>query len=246
MDKQYVVKLTQTGSLAPVATEIRNDLGASPVWTRSSAGVYVCTLAAAFTPTANTVVEYNTLYTTVVTSVNAITITASGGDGSLTGVLFELTVYAATPAAATYYCTQTDLENRISRLTLAQMTSDTANSTTPDATVVATILARVNAEIDSKAGQVYTVPFTTVPEIIKNIAIDLACYEVFQRRPINMAMPKDWEQARKMAQQQLDDVSNMLVRLPDTATIASTESAINTDNSIPLISFTDQSASNML
>jgi len=49
-----------------------------------------------------------------------------------------------------------------------------------------------------------------------------------------------------MAQQQLDDVSNMLVRLPDTATIASTESDMNTDNSMPLISFTDQSASNLL
>jgi len=247
MDKQYVVKLTQTGVLAPVATEIRNDLGGTPVWARSSAGVYTCTLADAFDPAANVVIEDpSDAFIYVVTSTSIITLTATGGDSSLSGTPLVLTVYAATPAAATYYCTQDDLENRISRLTLAQMTSDTANSTVPDAAVIAMILARVNAEIDSKAGQVYVVPFDPVPDLIKRIAVDLACYEVFQRRPVNMEMPKDWETARKMAQQQLDDVSNMLVRLPDTATIASTESDMNTDNSMPLISFTDQSASNLL
>lgn len=238
MDKQYIIKLTQSGTAAPVATEIRNDLGASPVWTRSSSGVYVCTLAAAFTPAANTVVEYNTLYTTVVTSVNAITITASG-DNILSGTLFEVVVYAATPPAATYYCTQTDLENRISSVTLAQLTSDTANSTTPDATVIATILARVNAVIDAKAGQVYTVPFTTVPDIIKQIAISLAVYDSFQRRPTNIEMPKMWQTERDTALKTLEDISNMLVSMPDTATIASAESSMVVGNSLR-IDFNDE------
>lgn len=247
MDKQYIVKLTQSGSGAPVATEIRNDLGGTPVWARSSAGVYTCTLASAFSPADNVVIEDpEDAFTYVVTSTSIITLTATGGDGSLTDTPLVLTVYAATPSTSTYYCTQTDLENRISRLTLAQLTSDTANSTVPDATVVASILARVNTMIDSKAGQVYTVPFTTVPDIIKNIAVDLAVYEVFQRRPVNMAMPKDWQKAHDDALQQLDDVSNLLLKLPDTATIASPESDIVTSEAVDKISFTDTSADNLM
>jgi hypothetical protein len=46
--KVYVALLTQTGALAPVATVLENTLGATPVWTRSSAGNYVGTLSGAF------------------------------------------------------------------------------------------------------------------------------------------------------------------------------------------------------
>jgi hypothetical protein len=83
------------------------------------------------------------------------------------------------------------------------------------------------------------VPFTTIPDIIKRIEIDLACYEVMQRRPVNMDMPKEWQTARDAAMKQLEAISNMLLYLPDTATVASAESAINTDNAIGQVSFTD-------
>ncbi len=136
------------------------------------------------------------------------------------------------------YCVAADLENRISSLTLAQLTNDTANATTYNATVVTAILDKIDAEIDAKAGQVYTVPFTTIPAIIKQIAIDLACYAVFQRRPVQMDMPKDWEIAYKNANERLDAISNMMLKLPDTATIASAESAMD-DDEVDAISFTD-------
>lgn len=155
-------------------------------------------------------------------------------------------IYTTGYVAGTHYCNQTDLEYRITTRTLAQLTNDTANATTPDANVLELILTNVDAIIDSKAGQVYTVPFTTVPDIIKNIAISLACYQVFQRRPVNMAMPKDWETAYKDASQQLEDISNMLLRLPDTALIASSESSMNTSDAVAKISFTDASADNLM
>jgi len=136
------------------------------------------------------------------------------------------------------YCVAADLENRISSLTLAQLTNDTANATTYNSTVVTAILDKVDAEIDAKAGQVYTVPFATIPAIIKQIAIDLACYAVFQRRPVQMDMPKDWEIAHKEALQRLDDISNLLLKLPDTATIASAESSMN-DDEVTAVSFND-------
>jgi phage gp36-like protein len=106
--------------------------------------------------------------------------------------------------------------------------------------VVESILANVDATINALAGQVYTVPFTTIPDIIKRIEIDLACYEIMQRRPVNMEMPKEWQTAHDGAMKLLEAISNMLVYLPDTAVIASAESAINTDNATDQITFMDE------
>jgi len=47
--KRYKALLTQTGTNAPVATVLENTLGGTVVWTRTGAGVYVGTLASAFT-----------------------------------------------------------------------------------------------------------------------------------------------------------------------------------------------------
>jgi phage gp36-like protein len=140
---------------------------------------------------------------------------------------------------STHYCVQEDLEYRISRSTLAQLTNDTANSLVPDATVLNSILSNVDATIDSMAGQVYTVPFVTIPPIIKRIAIALACFEIMQRRPVNMAMPTGWIEAYKKAMQQLEDISNMLLRLPDTATVASSEADMVVGNTTR-IDFSDE------
>ena len=45
----YVANLTQTGTDAPVATVMQNELGGTVVWTRIAAGEYVGTLTGAFT-----------------------------------------------------------------------------------------------------------------------------------------------------------------------------------------------------
>jgi hypothetical protein len=46
--KSYKAIVNQSGSGAPVATILSNSLGASPVWARTSAGIYTLTLAGAF------------------------------------------------------------------------------------------------------------------------------------------------------------------------------------------------------
>lgn len=100
----------------------------------------------------------------------------------------------------------------------------------PNSGVVTALILKADTKIDSLAGQVYTVPFTTVPDIIKNISIDLSCYYALQRRPINVPMPKEWQDAYDKAMQTLEDISNMLVRMPDTATIASKEADFEPSN----------------
>lgn len=45
----YTALITQSGTAAPIATVLHNTLEGNIVWTRSSAGVYIGTLAGAFT-----------------------------------------------------------------------------------------------------------------------------------------------------------------------------------------------------
>ena len=47
--KIYTVLLNQSGTSAPVATILQNTLSGTPVWTRTGAGSYTCTLASEFT-----------------------------------------------------------------------------------------------------------------------------------------------------------------------------------------------------
>jgi len=56
--KVYTALLSQTGTNAPTAIVLENTLGGTPVWTRTSAGSYVGTLAGAFV-TDKTVILYN-------------------------------------------------------------------------------------------------------------------------------------------------------------------------------------------
>jgi len=231
-DKRYLARWTQTGTDAPTAVIIKNDFDSAFVLTRSSEAVFVGTLADALDPVANATIHMEDTTDVVsygITDVNSFTITMNG-DETLTSRLIDVNLFSATPVASTHYCSQTDLENRISKQTLCDLTNDTANSTEPDVTVIDALLTNVDATIDGLAGQVYTVPFTTVPDLIKRIAIDLACFEVMQRRPINMAMPEGWKAARESAMKQLEAISNMLLRLPDTATIASAESNMQASN----------------
>jgi hypothetical protein len=47
--KVYKALLTQTGTAAPVAIVLENTLSGTPVWSRSSKGIYYATLASEFT-----------------------------------------------------------------------------------------------------------------------------------------------------------------------------------------------------
>lgn len=56
--KIYNAKINQTGGSAPVASVITNTLSAIPVWSRSSAGMYLLTLAGEF-PDVNKILVFD-------------------------------------------------------------------------------------------------------------------------------------------------------------------------------------------
>ena len=217
MDKKFVVKLTQSGITAPVATVIRNDLGAVPVWSHDSAGVYTATLVDAFAPFANVIVEESTLFTAVVNDDDSITLTATGGDGTLTDTPLELTVYDAAfvPVVPTGYCTQDDLEKRISVTRLAELTNDVMNATSPDANVVNAAIKKAETQIDSELAESYTVPFTLpAPEVINNLAVDLAVFYCFERKFSNVGVPDSWKDTKKRCDDLLEELAQLTKTIP--------------------------------
>ena len=79
------------------------------------------------------------------------------------------------------YSTQSDILKEISEDSIIQLTDDESVGIINTARVTAAI-AKADAIIDSYCGQVETVPFTTVPAIIKQHSITIAIYFLYSRR----------------------------------------------------------------
>jgi len=113
------------------------------------------------------------------------------------------------------YCTQGDLEARISQKILAQLTNDTANATTPDADVVDFLIGKAGYDIDSYLRNAYDLPLATIPGIIAQIAIDLTCYYAMKRRFTETAVPAEWIATKDKAFEKLKAIAEGKIALPD-------------------------------
>ena len=79
------------------------------------------------------------------------------------------------------YCTIDDLEDQISEDELIMLTDDAAAGVV-DTDIAAAAIAKSDALIDGYCGKRYGVPFTTVPDVIKQFSADIAIYNLFGRR----------------------------------------------------------------
>jgi len=79
------------------------------------------------------------------------------------------------------YSLQADLLEQISEAKLKQLTDD-ADTGSIDADVITRSIADADAEIDGYCGVRYTVPFTTIPTIIRKVSVDIAIYNLYARR----------------------------------------------------------------
>lgn len=79
------------------------------------------------------------------------------------------------------YCIQSDLEEQISEADLIQLTDDD-NAGVVDAGVVTRAIDDADAEINGHCGKQYSVPFSTVPPIIRKLSVDIAIYNLCARR----------------------------------------------------------------
>jgi phage gp36-like protein len=87
------------------------------------------------------------------------------------------------------YCTQDDLLAMINQEELAALSAESGG--VPDSRIVAGAISRADREIDAVLSIRYAVPFSPVPERVKDLSVDLAIYHLYHRRS---AAPEVWRQ----------------------------------------------------
>ena len=107
------------------------------------------------------------------------------------------------------YSLQADLLGQISENKLIQLTDDD-DAGSIDADVITRAIADSDVEIDGYCGTRYTVPFTTVPAIIRKVSVDIAIYNLYARRK---GAPDDRQKRYDNAIKFLTNVSKALISL---------------------------------
>jgi phage gp36-like protein len=108
------------------------------------------------------------------------------------------------------YCTQSDILEQLPEEELIAVTDDNGLGEV-DASAVARAIADGDAEIDTYCGGRYTVPFTTVPAIIRKLSVDLAIYHLYGRR--KGTLPEERKGRYESAVRLLRDIAKDLVTL---------------------------------
>ena len=92
--------LTQTGTNAPVATEVHNNTGQTFTWARTGTGIYTLTASAATFTNNKTIVffnngnSFNAAFVLAWTRTSDTVLTITGVDGALNKGSFEVRIYA--------------------------------------------------------------------------------------------------------------------------------------------------------
>jgi phage gp36-like protein len=78
------------------------------------------------------------------------------------------------------YSTVDDIKKMLPEDLIVQLTDDEATGSINQPRMEEAI-AQADAEIDSYCGERYSVPFATVPDIVKKLSVDLAIYNLYSR-----------------------------------------------------------------
>ncbi len=108
------------------------------------------------------------------------------------------------------YSTLTDIKKLIPEAIIIQLTDDEDLGTVNQARVDEAI-AQADAEIDSYCGGKYSVPFSTVPDIVKKISVDIAIYNLYSRRVEEI--PETRAARYKNAIRQLEGIAKGLISI---------------------------------
>ena len=107
------------------------------------------------------------------------------------------------------YAAQADILEQLDEDILIQLTDD-ADKGTVDADMVTRAIADADAEIDGYCGKRYSVPFSTVPAIVRKFSVDIAIYNLYARRK---GAPDDRKDRYAAAVKFLLNVSKGLISL---------------------------------
>ena len=81
------------------------------------------------------------------------------------------------------YCNLADMITQVPGQTLIELSDDSGVAIIPDEGNVNAAISQAGDDIDGYLRGSYALPLTTIPSVVKNIAVDLAIYNLWTRRP---------------------------------------------------------------
>ena len=134
------------------------------------------------------------------------------------------------------YCTLTDIKKLIPEETILQLTDDEELGEIVQARVDEAITS-ADSEIDSYCGTKFSVPFSTVPDIVKKLSIDIAIYNMYSRKVEEI--PETRAQRYKNAIKQLESIAKGVISIgEDPAPAATSEGGPSTNKTADDRTFT--------
>jgi phage gp36-like protein len=124
------------------------------------------------------------------------------------------------------YSTQADIEKRIPKQDLEDLTDD-KDLKTPDAVIIAEAIADADVLIDAYLRGRYAVPMSPVPGFVKRLSIDLAVFYVYERR-FNLSTPEGASDRYKRAVEFLEAIAEGTAKLPASTVEAPAEESVAT------------------
>jgi len=101
------------------------------------------------------------------------------------------------------------------------------------------LIDEADSMIDSKAGLRYTVPFTTVPDDIRFLSINIACYKAFARKLGANKVSEDWKATYEQCLTDLNEIADGSLYINATATSEQATMVNETDDRIVAFHDTD-------
>jgi len=118
------------------------------------------------------------------------------------------------------YCTQADLDEVLTNAELISLTDDEGiNNINSDR--IDDAIARADALIDGYCRAQHTVPFSTVPAMVKDLSIFFTGYYLWKRRRKGQ-LDDEREESYRRNRDTLRDISSGKIKLEDTAAFANT------------------------
>jgi len=111
------------------------------------------------------------------------------------------------------YSTLSDLKLQISEAFLAELTDDSGSDPpVVDEDVINRAIADADAVIDGYCESSYTVPFDSVPYLIRKISVDISIYNLYSRRE---GVPADRKERHTVALALLDEIATLARHVND-------------------------------
>jgi len=118
------------------------------------------------------------------------------------------------------YCSEADIKKKIPSSELEQLIDDTGSDSAPDKTArITAAISNADSKINAFCGQKYTVPFSTVPDVVKDLSVDISIWWLASRRWNTIDMQSTIKMNNDKAISLLEKISKgtVVLSVPDPA-----------------------------